>query len=80
MSSPEVLDVVVVQRSLQTSGLTTAVHGCLWLCFGHSYEAFLGCYISGVGCLLSAGYLLTEGRGGGGEPLVQAGDNACQLQ
>ena len=38
-------------------------------------QELLGCYISGICCLPSAGYILIEG---GAEPFVEAGDNSCQ--
>ena len=51
----------------------------LLLCGGAFGSVTLpGCCISGVSCLLSAGYLLIEE--GGAEPFVQAGDYACRLQ
>ena len=44
------------------------------------HRGLLGCYIPSIGCLLSAGCLLTRGEGGRGtEPFVRAGDSACQL-
>ena len=39
-------------------------------------RGLLGCYISGISCSLSAGYLLTEGVA---EPFVQAGNSACRI-